>query len=339
MGIIRNHKIIASAVALLLVAGAALGITEATSGSSGPAGRHVAVRALNGRNRHHSDTTTTMTTVAPVATVVPPTTVPVSQGSQIVPKTPTTTRPPSPKPPTGSVVHLAAVDPTFTQSDSDPLAITYTYDASATLVTNGVSVPDNSLPQGILQLFTPTTPGGPSGLACSMTVGGATTGGTCNVEYHDTGAYQVTATYTSGTESATATETDTINPFTDAITVSDVPATNAPDGTTCTNGPGIGCQLMTATITGQGDASHPPVGTLVFAIYNDSGIAIGTLIPEVAGQTYCLVRWFSDGPPWSANATSPDCSGGASASYEIVGFPHGATFTQAGYTTASTGIQ
>ncbi len=240
-----------------------------------------------------------------------------------------------PQPTVGLFAHL---DPSFVQSSADPLNITYSYSASAVIVEDEVEQPDGTLPDGVLELFSATTPGQAAGLVCSINVGGSIDGGTCNVEYKDIGTYQVTTTYISGTDSATLTEPETISPFTASITATDQPSgygtTTAPDGTTCTAAPDYGCQLLSAAIEGKGDAQTPRVGALTFSIYDNAGEVIGTLTPKVDGQTYCLIIWYSS---TSTSASSPDCSGTASYPSVVLGFQYGATFEQPGYVSATTG--
>jgi hypothetical protein len=65
-----------------------------------------------------------------------------------------------------SVVTLTALDPSFTQDPTNPLAVTYHDSASATTTTGGVSAPDPTLPAGILNLYNDGL------LACSINVGG-----------------------------------------------------------------------------------------------------------------------------------------------------------------------
>ena len=71
-------------------------------------------------------------------------------------------------------VHL---DPSFVQSPANPLAVTYSYSASATEAVNGVTNPISDLPSGILNLYSDGL------LKCSISVGGPTTGGEYPVTY------------------------------------------------------------------------------------------------------------------------------------------------------------
>jgi hypothetical protein len=95
------------------------------------------------------------------------------------------------------------LDPTFVQSPTNPLDVTYTYSASATVAGS----PDPSLPAGVLELFSDGL------LACSENVGAQTSAGTCAVTYSSFGAHTVNTVYDSGTNSATTgNESEIIEP-------------------------------------------------------------------------------------------------------------------------------
>jgi hypothetical protein len=64
------------------------------------------------------------------------------------------------------------LDPSFKQSPSNPLAVTYSFSASATEWVDGSERP-TSLPAGFLNLYSDGL------LACSINVGGSVTGGEC----------------------------------------------------------------------------------------------------------------------------------------------------------------
>jgi len=132
--------------------------------------------------------------------------------------TPVTTTP-APTTPTPStpaavprVTPYAHLDPSFTQSPSNPLAVTYSYSASATETINGVTSPASNLPSGVLNLYSDGL------LKCSINVGGSTTGGECPVTYSAIGSHTVITTYTSGTLSSTETYVERIEPFPAAAT-------------------------------------------------------------------------------------------------------------------------
>jgi len=100
------------------------------------------------------------------------------------------------------------LDPSFVQSPSNPLAVTYAYSASATTTNSeGTTSAEPNLPDGFLDLYSDGL------LACSINVGGSTTGGECPVTYSATGAHQVIVTYSSGSLSATETYAEQIEPY------------------------------------------------------------------------------------------------------------------------------
>ncbi|HTX08332.1 MAG TPA: hypothetical protein VME22_06955 [Solirubrobacteraceae bacterium] len=123
-----------------------------------------------------------------------------------------------------TIRYSTRVDPTFTQSPSNPLAVTYSYSADATETVDGVSTDlaqADDLPIGILQLYGQTSDTEPGQvLLCSIEVGGAVSGGTCGpIDYQDLGTFQLTTDYVvSATNSTTSTETVTISPFTTTTT-------------------------------------------------------------------------------------------------------------------------
>jgi hypothetical protein len=123
------------------------------------------------------------------------------------PATPPTTPPATVVAPRTAHLH-AHLDPSFVQSPTNPFAITYSYSASASYSTGGVSEesPEPNLPEGVLNLYADGL------LACSINVGGNVTGGECPT--HETmGPHTVVVTYTSGQTSATETSIETVSPF------------------------------------------------------------------------------------------------------------------------------
>lgn len=152
---------------------------------------------------------------APTAThfpVITPTTIATAVTNTVTPA-PTTTQPPVP-----SYNYEAHVDPSFTQSPANPMAVTYTYTADATQTVNGKQTDlgqTGNLPGGVLQLFSDGL------LACSINVGGATTGGQCGVNYSAYGNHSVVTTYSlSGIAPVTETDTENIEPFATSMSVS-----------------------------------------------------------------------------------------------------------------------
>jgi hypothetical protein len=120
--------------------------------------------------------------------------------------------------PSQTILH-AHLDPTFVQNPTNPLAVTYSYSASAAEELSGVVRPDPNLPSGILNLYSDGL------LECSINVGGSVTGGECPVDYSWTGAHTIIVTYTSESLSATETVTENIELFKTTTTLSVVPST------------------------------------------------------------------------------------------------------------------
>ena len=121
-------------------------------------------------------------------------------------KLPLPDTPSLPSPAVRSVKLHAHLDPTFTQSEWDPTAITYLYSASATEEAEGKSAQAPMLPEGVLSLYSDGL------LECAMNVGGAVTGGQCAAT-QGVGPHTLIATYASGTLSTAETETVAIPPF------------------------------------------------------------------------------------------------------------------------------
>ncbi len=110
---------------------------------------------------------------------------------------PTTPAPPAPA---RAVTLHAQLDPSFVQSPTNPLAVTYFYSASATVGSEN----EPNLPGGILNLYSDGL------LACSINVGGSITGGECLVTYQAAGPQTVVVTYSSDSVSVTETYTENI---------------------------------------------------------------------------------------------------------------------------------
>jgi len=110
----------------------------------------------------------------------------------------------------------AHLDPTYTRNPLDPFEVTYAYSASATqepaagLATVSAEEPA-PLPKGVLSFYSDGI------LECSVNVGGGATGDECPVEYQALGVHRVTTLYTAGEESATVTETETIEPLSTSV--------------------------------------------------------------------------------------------------------------------------
>jgi hypothetical protein len=126
---------------------------------------------------------------------------------------------PSPTPGHRITLH-SHLDPSFVQDPQHPFDVTYSFSASATQVTDSLSdsapiTPEEpaSLPAGYLNLYNDGS------LACSINVGGDTTGGECPVTYTAPGEHKIVVTYTAGEISATETNTEVIERGITTITI------------------------------------------------------------------------------------------------------------------------
>lgn len=130
-------------------------------------------------------------------------------------KAASTTQPPALAP--APVVKLHAhLDPTFTRDPSDPFKVTYAYSASATATMSAALATTTEpapLPEGVLNLYNDGL------LACSINVGGETTGGQCPIEYKALGEHKVTTVYASGATSATETSVEKVEPFSGSVSL------------------------------------------------------------------------------------------------------------------------
>lgn len=174
--------------------------------------------------------------------------------------TTTTPAPTQTAPQTTLAVYL---DPTPAQSPTNPLNVVYSYSASASQTSGGVSVnlgQTGSLPSGTLLLYGSTSPNAPEGLLCATNVGGSATGSTCPVNYPTTGTFPVTVEYNSnGTTPAVQTDQETIPPYATTIT--------AAQQYTAPNFPDNGSLAITTNVTGQGIGAITPVpGAETFSI-------------------------------------------------------------------------
>jgi len=153
--------------------------TSTTVGKGVPSGTKSQV---SGGKLSYSDTPTTgipkQTTPGTVG--IPTTTAPTSVGS------PTTV------PPGATVYYGAEVNPTFVQSQTNPLKVTYGATATASIMENGQFVPTAVLPAGQLEIFSEV------GQVCSLPVGGTVTSGTCSTTYASFGGHTVVANYVTG---------------------------------------------------------------------------------------------------------------------------------------------
>ena len=215
--------------------------------------------------------------------------------------TPPAPTPPAPTPPAAGppmVSLYAHLDPSFTQSPTNPLAVTYFYSASASETTGGVTVAEPNLPSGVLELFSDGL------LACAINVGGSTTSGLCPVTYKALWAHTVVVTYISGTISATDTDIEQIRPFSTATTLT-LSAPQCYSTVDPYRGPETGCRY-TATITVvDQNGNRPPQGSIAFWFWVNPpwqhGEATSTPISS-SSVAFTLFRWHAtDG--WVCNAT------------------------------------
>lgn len=125
--------------------------------------------------------------------------------------------PPAQAPPVKRTKLHATLDPTYTRDPLDPFKVTYAFSASASSETQIESLVESepaSLPSGVLSLYSDGL------LECAINVGAETTEGECPVQYQALGVHRVTTVYTSGEQSATATELETIEPITTSTQLS-----------------------------------------------------------------------------------------------------------------------
>jgi hypothetical protein len=137
--------------------------------------------------RHHKrvrEVVCTYVAPKPAKVVLPATTTPAT----IAPTTPA---------PSSTISLRAHLDPSFTQDPANPLVVTFDYSASAEQQSGGVTLADPDLPSGVLAFYSEGL------LACSMNVGGSTTGGECTIDYSAFGTHAINAIYTSGEASVT----------------------------------------------------------------------------------------------------------------------------------------
>jgi hypothetical protein len=175
-----------------------------------------------------------------------------------------------------------ALDPSYTRSSTDPLDVTFTFDASATIG----KVTEGRLPAGTLDLYLNGL------LECSDNVGGHIYGGTCEVNPLDPGTYTVITEYNSnGVAPVSATEVDTI-PIISTSTSDSV--TEVDEG--LVNGDPTYQFTFTASVTdANGNVVSPAGNSIVF------DTPAGNLTTSQDGQTTCvLTLWL----PTALNSTT-----------------------------------
>lgn len=222
----------------------------------------------------------------------------------------------------GKISYKTAVDPTFTQSSSNPLAVTYTFDADAVEIDNGQTVNlgiNGDLPAGVLNFYSAVTTGGPEQLYCSLNVGGSTSSSDCPITYTQTGTYEVTTQYIPNSATAvTETDQETINPYTTTTSLTATPTacgTLVPPTVTYPPNPNLEFQencyslALASTAPASLVLSVTPPGTANESV---SGVGMlvnpGTLAP---GATCTLAVYWYQGSQQQAGlggGYSPNCS-------------------------------
>jgi hypothetical protein len=106
------------------------------------------------------------------------------------------------------------IDPSFTQSASNPLDTVWLYSVSDA----GHSA---QVPPGVLS-FRLQSPDGSFSYECALNVGGSqANGGACEIPLQGTGKFTTIVEYSSGTNSTEQTESVTVNPFTATLSLSE----------------------------------------------------------------------------------------------------------------------
>lgn len=216
----------------------------------------------------------------------------------------------------GKMRYGAKVDPSFTQDPDNPLAVTYAYSADAISQAGALTLnmaTSGDLPDGVLDLYSSTTPGGPESLFCSINVGGSVSSGKCLVKYSQPGTYAVTTEYIpSGTAAVTETDQETIDPL---PTVTVVEVSQGP----CSPSDSIQCYILTPVVTGLNGNSIPSVPVLLQVTcpppVTDGGGPISSGTPYTSWEVYVanhgfalaqcsVVASYQGGPGWTASTSS-----------------------------------
>lgn len=198
----------------------------------------------------------------------------------------------------------AAIDPSFTQSSSDPLSVTFSYSAS--------DVGATSLPDGVLTLTIQQTGAAGATSTCTANVGGSVTGGSCTVELPSYGDWDLVVTYSGGSDVSATSATETVdveNPNPPAAPAP--PPATEPTGTTgatsttstTTTSTTVPTPLATTTVLSMGatqpdgqypftatvtDANGPVTSgtvTYTFLVAWDGGVRPNGEVTAAVGQT------------------------------------------------------
>jgi hypothetical protein len=204
------------------------------------------------------------------------------------------------------VSYSTSVDPTFTQSPTNPLEVTYAVSADAVETINGTTenlATTGQLPAGILNFFSQGT------LECALNVGGSDDGGACTVTYPTTGTFTVETEYVPNTATAVEeTEQETIGPYATTTILTATPdscGSLLPPTVSTPVNPNLDLQencyelSLASTAPSTPSLTVSPVGT---GGVNPSSVTAGTSCEMV-------VYWYQSDQQQAglAGASSPDC--------------------------------
>lgn len=207
----------------------------------------------------------------------------------------------------------ATIDPSYVQNPQNPLDVTFSYSASDT---------QGQLANGVLDLFWGASTQSQT-LACSLNVGGQTTGGTCEIVFASYGNEFVTVQYSSGATSATETDTEDIeNPNPPAPTTTTVaPTTTTVAATTTTTlAPSASVQYEDVIVHPSLGSSHDygtdPPATVPVPVGGSIQVeveAAGSLGTDPVGQGSITYAVTPNDSTFTMNdqeeSASPNCSG------------------------------
>lgn len=216
----------------------------------------------------------------------------------------------------------AHLDPAFTRDPLNPFRVTYAYSASATEESVGrSSAPARAsdeapaqLPSGVLAFYSDGS------LECAVNVGGAVMGGECPVTYQALGQHRVTTIYTSGEESATETEIETIDPLSTLtnVTIDYYDLGSGPEQTLyythCTGSPGLNseeCEYRMEWRLGvvSATASSTPAGLVKLQCLGGAwcpAFAGSAISGTVSADVVLVARTVAHGH-YEAVSSSPTC--------------------------------
>jgi hypothetical protein len=180
------------------------------------------------------------------------------------------------------------LDPTFTRDPLDPFKVTYAYSASATqqsFSTESLALGAEEpapLPSGVLALYSDGR------LECAVNVGSGVEGSECPVDYSALGQHTVTTIYSSGEQSATETEVETITPLATETTLSlSYSPIETQEGQTIKTGSGLyhlGDLSITVGSTPAAKADLDCGGTAVEHLSGSGCYEVGSAVDHVYGN-------------------------------------------------------